>query len=130
MNKLIVTGRLTDDPKTTKVNDTTVTRFSVAVRRDYKNKAGSYDSDFISCEAWGAKGETIAKFFKKGDPIELEGAWMTDNYEKDGVKHYSAKCRVAAFCFPIVSRKVVTDTSSNPYTYGEPPASSSPFVAF
>lgn len=130
MNKFIATGRLTGDPATRKLSDTTVTCFTLAVKRGYKNKQGEYESDFITCEAWGGKGETIAKYFKKGDPIEIEGAWMTDNYEKDGVKHYSAKCRVSAFNFPLTARKGVSETSSNPYTYGEPPASSSPFVAF
>ncbi len=128
MNKFIASGRLTGDATTTKVNDTTVTRFGIAIRRDYKNKSGSYDSDFINCEAWGAKGETIAKYFKKGDPIEIEGSWQSGSYEKDGVKHYTNTCRVAAFCFPMTARKEAT--TSNPYTTGQPPVTASPFAAF
>lgn len=127
MNKVILTGRLTSDPTTTKVNDTTVTKFSIAVRRGFKNKDGEYEADFINVSAWGKQGETIAKYFKKGDPIEASGSWRIDKYEKDGVKVYYNYMHLDSFGFPLKNKS--DNTASNPYTYGEPPQQSgSPFT--
>ena len=104
MNKVILTGRLTADPTTTAVGSTTVTKFSIAVRRDFKNKEGEYETDFINVSAWGKQGETIAKYFKKGDPIEASGAWRIDKYEKDGQKVYYNYMHLDSFGFPPKSK--------------------------
>lgn len=126
MNKVILTGRLTSDPTTTTVGNTTVTKFAIAVKRDYKNKNGEYETDFINVTAWGKQGETIAKYFKKGDPIEAVGAWRIDKYEKDGTKVYYNYMHLDSFGFPLKQKS--DNTAANPYTYGEPPKSSaSPF---
>ena len=49
MNVHIISGRLTRDPEV-RFSQTgkTVTSFTVAVRRDYKNQAGEYESDFFN----------------------------------------------------------------------------------
>lgn len=122
MNKVILTGRLTTDPTTTTVGSTTVTKFGIAVRRNYKNKDGEYETDFINVSAWGKQGETIAKFFKKGDPIEASGAWRIDKYEKDGAPVYYHYMHLESFGFPLKQKS--DNTASNPYTYGEPPKQS------
>ncbi len=88
LNKVILTGRLTADPELKKTSsDVSVTAFSVAVQRQYKDGAGNYLTDFINCVAWRNTAEFITKFFKKGNLIALVGEVQSRNYEdKQGHK--------------------------------------------
>ena len=90
MNKIILVGRLTKDPelKTTS-NGASVTNFTVAVNRNFKNKEGKYDADFLPCVAYRASADFINKFFKKGNLICVEGRVQVRNYDaQDGTKRY------------------------------------------
>ena len=78
-------GRLTKDPDTRQANETTVTRFTIAVDRRFKQD----ETDYPSCVAFGKTAEFTQKYFKKGMKICLEGRLQTGSYEKDGVKHYT-----------------------------------------
>jgi single-strand DNA-binding protein len=91
MNKIILVGRLTKDPelKTTSTTGTSVTNFTVAVNRNYKNKDGKYDADFLPCVAYRATADFVNKFFKKGNLISVEGRVQVRNYDaQDGTKRY------------------------------------------
>ncbi len=89
MNKVILMGRLTKDPDTRQAGETTVTRFSIAVDRRYKQDGGQ-TADFPSIVAFGKTAEFISKYFKKGVKMALEGRIQTGSYtDKDGVKHYT-----------------------------------------
>lgn len=88
MNKVLLMGRLTKDPETRQAGETTVTRFSIAVDRRYKQDGGQA-ADFPSIVAFGKTAEFISKYFKQGMKIALEGRIQTGSYEKDGVKHYT-----------------------------------------
>lgn len=88
MNKVILIGNLCRDPeRRTTQNGTSVTTFSVAVQRNYKNAEGGYDADFINCVAWRGTADFVANYFSKGEKICLEGSLTTRSYEaKDGGK--------------------------------------------
>ena len=90
MNKIILVGRLTKDPevRTTSAGFNTV-NFTVAVNRNFKNKEGNYDADFLPCVAFRSTADFVSKFFKKGNMISLEGRVQTRNYDaQDGTKRY------------------------------------------
>ena len=90
MNKIILVGRLTKDPevRSTSTGTTTVS-FTVAVNRNFKNKDGNYDADFLPCVAFRSTADFISKFFKKGNMICLDGRVQTRNYDaQDGTKRY------------------------------------------
>lgn len=82
MNKVIILGTIVRDieMRYTQTN-LAIARFTLAVRRDIKNKEGNYESDFISCLAYGKTGETIGKYFKKGSHILVEGHIQTGSFE-------------------------------------------------
>lgn len=84
-------GRLTADPECKKTaNDTSFTRFSIAVDRSFANKQGERTTDFINITAWRQTAEFICKYFKKGSMIAIEGSLQSNNYEdKDGNKRTS-----------------------------------------
>ena len=87
MNKHFITGRITKDLELEHFGEknTAKLQFGLAVNRKYKNSKGDYDVDFFNCVAFGTVAENIAKFFKKGSFILLEGAMQNDKYEsKEG----------------------------------------------
>ena len=102
LNKVIIMGRLTRDPELRQTpSGVAVCRISVAVDRQYKNQqTGERETDFIDCTAWRQTAEFITRYFHKGNMILVEGNLRNNNYEKDGVKHYSMVVYVdnVSFC--------------------------------
>lgn len=90
MNKIILVGRLTKDPDIRNTSSgVSVTTFTIAVNRPFKNKEGNYDADFLQCVSYRATADFIGKFFKKGNMICVEGRVQTRNYDaQDGTKRY------------------------------------------
>lgn len=90
INKVILMGRLTADPELRQTASGIAScRFTVAVDRAYKPKDGEKQTDFISVQTWREKAEFVSRYFSKGRMIIVEGELQNNNYEKDGVKHYS-----------------------------------------
>ena len=90
MNKVILVGNLTKDPEmTTTQSGISVTRFTIACQRKFKNANDEYESDFINCIAWRSSAEFIQKYFKKGNKIAVVGSIQTRTYDaEDGTKKY------------------------------------------
>ena len=88
MNKIILKGNLTRNIELKDIgNDKKVANFSIAVRRDYKNQSGEYETDFFNCSAFGNTANFIQKYFNKGSQMLLIGhlqnnQWETDSGEK------------------------------------------------
>ena len=88
MNKTILKGNITRDIELKDIgNDKKVANFSIAVRRDYKNQNGEYETDFFNCSAFGNTANFINKYFNKGSQMLLIGhlqnnQWETDSGEK------------------------------------------------
>jgi single-strand DNA-binding protein len=87
-NKAILIGRLTAEPELKQTQSgVSVTQFTIACDRRFKNKNGEKQADFITIVAWRQAAEFIVKYFGKGDPIGIEGSIQTRNYEdKQGQK--------------------------------------------
>lgn len=73
-NKVFLAGRLTQEPelKTTS-SGINVTTFGLAVQRKAAAKGQQPVTDFLSVTAWRNAAELICKYFRKGDPIFVEG---------------------------------------------------------
>ena len=85
MNKVLLIGRLTADPKQGQTPGNKVyTRFSLAV-----NRYNSEEADFINVIAWEKTAEILVKYATKGRQIAITGRIQTGSYEKDGVKHHT-----------------------------------------
>lgn len=84
MNKVIIKGNLTRDPEIKQTqSNIPMARFTVGVRRETKNKDGSYDSDFINCVAYHNNAELLERYFTKGNAILILGHLQTGSYEKE-----------------------------------------------
>lgn len=82
MNKIFISGNLTKDPDCAEQNDgKRRTKFSIAVRRNYKNKDGEYDVDFFDCFAWGQNADVVSNYVRKGDRILVEGIVQIRKYQ-------------------------------------------------
>lgn len=94
-------GRLTRDPdlRFAAGSGTAVTRFSLAVNRQFKRE-GQPEADFINCIAFGKTGEVIAQYLTKGRQLAVTGSIQTGSYEaKDGTKKYTTDILVDSFEF-------------------------------
>ena len=73
LNNIIFQGRLTRDPEL-KITDSgiSITRFTVAVDRDYRN-GDEKQTDFIDCVAFRGTADFIHRYFTKGRMIIVNG---------------------------------------------------------
>ena len=74
LNKVIIQGRLTDDPKPQQIDNGTLTKLSIASNRSYK-KGDEEQKEvcYVNVDAWGKLAETVAKHLSKGDSVTIEG---------------------------------------------------------
>ncbi len=88
LNNVVLMGRLTDTPELRKTtNDTSTTRFTIAVDRDFKDRDGNRATDFIDCVAWRQSADFVTSWFKKGQMIAVTGSIQVRNYDdKQGNK--------------------------------------------
>lgn len=113
LNQIILMGRLTRDPETRFfANDQgkSVTRFTIAVNRDYGEKV-----DFINCVAWNKTGEFVEKYFKKGSLILVIGSLELDSYtNNENQKVYTTEVRVSKVSFTGEKKETETGSSAAP----------------
>lgn len=90
MNQLFLVGRLTKDPEIRKSEGKSFCFITLAVKRQYKNSDGIYESDFINCTVWNVIAERVCEFCKKGDVVSVKARVQNNNYiDKDEKKVYT-----------------------------------------
>lgn len=101
MNKVLLEGRLTYNPELrTTPNGVSVLKIQIACDRRYQTKEQEKKSDFIDCTAFRNTADFISKYFKKGDPIEVEGFIGTSNYtDKEGNRRKSTSVMIENVSF-------------------------------
>lgn len=127
MNKAIIVGHLVKDPEAYEK----VTKFIIAVTRDFKNQEGNYESDFIRCVAFGQIAQNIKDYCHKGDILGVDGQITISKYEKDGKMQYNTE--ITANKVRFISKKGNTtpkqeNTSNEPKN--EPKLSDDVFAEF
>lgn len=101
LNRTILVGRLTRDPELRYMGDGTATAsFSLAVNRQFKNKQGEREADFINCVIWRKAAETFCNYTHKGSQVAIDGRIQTRNYENsEGTRVYVTEIVVENFSF-------------------------------
>ena len=93
MNKIILLGNMTREPKTTRKknedgNEVVITKFDLAVNRKMKRE-GDADTDFFHCTSFGKQAEFVEKYFHSGSRVLVVGRVQNNNYTtKEGNKVY------------------------------------------
>ena len=72
MNIVILIGRLTHDVEIKEHPNGNYARISLAVRREFKNSDGTYDTDFIPITLWEGAAETCKEYCKKGSTVSIK----------------------------------------------------------
>ena len=88
LNQITLMGRLTADPDLRKTpSDISLARFTLAVERDFKDRDGNKQTDFLDVVAWRSIADFVGKYVKKGQLVCVNGSLQTRSYEdKDGNK--------------------------------------------
>lgn len=125
MNTVQLLGRFTRDNEFKELGGTSVFRNNIAVQRNFKNKDGERESDFINVVAFGKTAELLNQYFGKGQQVALEGRIQTGSYDKeDGTRVYTTDVIVNQFDF--VGSK---NDNAQPVTATALKPTSSPFEA-
>lgn len=92
VNKVILVGNLGKDPETSYTpSGQSVTKFSLATSRSYKDKSGELkeETEWHNIVAWGRTGEICQQYLTKGRSAFVEGRIQTRSWEdKEGKKRY------------------------------------------
>ena len=100
MNNVILVGRLTQNPEIEYIGQRAKSKFTIAISRNYINKEGVRDVDFIPVEIWGRQAEIFCKYVFKGRRIGIEGQIRVKKYKtKDGVNKTYTNVLASSFKF-------------------------------
>ena len=106
LNQVVLVGRLSRDLELVEMDGKKQATLELAVPRNFKNKDGEYETDFITCILWNSIAENTAEYCKKGDIVGVKGRLQTDSLEKeDGSK---------VFLTRIIAEKVTFLSSKKP----------------
>lgn len=84
VNNVVLVGRITKDPEIKYgTAGTAVCNFTLAVNRNFKNKEGSYDADFVNIVVFNATAKLMEQFVTKGLLLAVQGRIQTRNYENN-----------------------------------------------
>ncbi|MGF6951885.1 single-strand DNA-binding protein [Neobacillus sp. B4I6] len=102
MNVITLTGNATKDFELKYTpNGKPVGSGTIAVRRDFKNQKGEYETDFINLVVLGKLSEIMANHVQKGDKFGVTGRLQIRIWNKDnGEKAYFTEVVVNGFDFP------------------------------
>ena len=87
MNTVQLMGNLTRDIEIRDAGGTQVGSSCIANNRKFKTASGEKreETAFVDIKVWGRTAENMAKFFKKGDKVLVEGRLTTEKWQdKDG----------------------------------------------
>lgn len=91
MNKIILLGNMTRNPKTTRKtaedgSEVVITKFDLAVNRRAKRDG---EADFFHCTSFGRQAEFVERYFHSGSRVLVIGRVQNNNYTtKEGNKVY------------------------------------------
>lgn len=94
VNKVIIVGRLGNDPEMKTINpNSTVTRLSVATSENWVDKNGQKQerTEWHRIVVWGKLAEICGKYLAKGRQVYVEGRLQTRQWEDQGQKKYSTE---------------------------------------
>lgn len=82
INQVALTGNLASEVELRQTaNGVQYAHFRIAVTRNFANKDGERDSDFINCVAWRQTGEAMHKYVRKGSRVGITGRIRASSYD-------------------------------------------------
>ena len=96
VNRIILQGRFTADPKVEQKGGFDMCEFTVAWSDKYKDKETHC---FLRCKTWREQAKFVGQYFVKGQECVIEGKLATEEWEKDGQKQSRTICNVERINF-------------------------------
>ncbi|MCH7741613.1 MAG: single-stranded DNA-binding protein [Proteobacteria bacterium] len=95
INKVILVGNLGNDPETRYMPDGgAVTRISIATNKTWNDRSTGEkkeQTEWHRVVFFRRLAEIAAEYLKKGSMVYVEGSLRTNQWEKDGQKHYTTE---------------------------------------
>jgi len=90
INQVTLVGRLTKNPELKFTQEgTAMTNVTIAVSRNFRNRDGTIETDFVNCTLWKRTAENTVQYCRKGSLIGIVGRIQTRHYENaEGRKVY------------------------------------------
>lgn len=102
LNKVILIGRLTKEVEVSALpSGMTVSKFTLAIDRRFQKQGEEKKTDFINIVSFGKLAEFCAKWFNKGQLVNVVGSIQTRSWDgQDGQKRYATEVIIdeANFC--------------------------------
>lgn len=120
MNSVVLIGRLAQDPELRYIAGTgmPVATFTLAVSREFTNKKGEREVDFIDIQAWNKQAETVANYLKKGNMVSVNGSIRVETYtDKEGNRRRSFRINANRVEFLITDRQPKTTNQMKEPTF-------------
>ena len=97
MNKVIVSGRITNDLELrTTASGKHFVAFNIAVN---EGSGDNQTTHFFNVNAWEANADFLIKYMEKGRKLLIEGSLKTSQYEKEGKKYTNTYILASHFDF-------------------------------
>ncbi|PXA45119.1 single-stranded DNA-binding protein [Staphylococcus pseudintermedius] len=127
LNRVVLVGRLTKDPEfRTTPSGVSVATFTLAVNRNYKNKNGEQQADFINCVVFRKQAENVNNFLFKGSLAGVDGRLQSRSYEnQEGRRVFVTEVICDSVQF-LESKN--NNQSNNQQQRGQAPAQDNPFT--
>lgn len=121
LNHVALQGRFTRDPElSTTRGGKSVTSFTIACERDFRDANGERVTDFIDCVSWNATAEFISRNFAKGKMAVVTGSLQFRDWtDKNGNKRKNAEIQVSNIYF--------ADSKKDEYTAPQYPQKNNEF---
>lgn len=124
LNHVVEMGRLTADPELKQTpTGVKLVNFSIAVERNYAAENGKREVDFFEVVAWRSTAEFIARNFRKGRLIIVDGSLENQRWkDQDGNNRVTTKIRAEQAYFAGDYEKRETFQQQEPAQTYAPPA--------
>ncbi|MCE5471871.1 single-stranded DNA-binding protein [Staphylococcus pseudintermedius] len=127
INRVVLVGQLTKDPEfRTTQSGVEVATFTLAVNRNYKNKNGEQQADFINCIVFRKQAENVNNYLNKGNLAGVDGRLQSRSYEnQEGRRIFVTEVICDSVQF-LESKN--NNQSNNQQQRGQAPAQDNPFT--
>jgi single-strand DNA-binding protein len=108
MNQVFLKGNLTRDPELRYLaNGTAVANFAIAVNRKWKDANGEVKEEvsFFDVDCWARGAEVVAQYFKKGNPILVQGRLKQESWDDKQTGQKRSKIKVVMESFEFCGGK-------------------------
>ncbi|EGQ0359855.1 TPA: single-stranded DNA-binding protein [Staphylococcus pseudintermedius] len=129
INRVVLVGRLTKDPEfRTTQSGVEVATFTLAVNRNYKNKNGEQQADFINCIVFRKQAENVNNYLNKGNLAGVDGRLQSRSYEnQEGRRIFVTEVICDSVQF-LESKNNNQSNNQSQQQRGQAPAQDNPFT--